>query len=478
MVNLDKSLISVFKADERQPELMQVMRDLSTLSGVIQDLSSEKYFNSPLYTLRFLRILNLINEEALGLTEQLENEYALYYRYRNNYEHDSEITLTNINQLIFILGKYNWITKTTKRIRMRDVGKRMMDTLIRLANDSLAYYLNDDVAKSLFQAKRDAELSEAYDDKGISGGNKLVSMIKNVEDAIELLKERQLEYLADRNALPQVQIINQLMQELENKLAERIEKFQTFEEGLTLAPFMQRGTAIMAEGTKISIGTINKILTFSMLQQSHMIQAIQPETFRQFIMKSFDSPIESDIPDTHQILSFMEQGNYDEEELDGVWVPVKFPSPIPAQGINEAVEYIENYEPYTEEMEEVLDVEYEEMEELDMGAIDELMGDSRWQLTKQYIQTEQIEAYLEQVNEAGMEELVIEAGGSAKWSDVLNALIGVSALVSNQRASVDEPTNKEIMNKKSAAKSYSDKDWMWIDDEQGQGIVRRNQRGS
>ena len=60
---------------------------------------------------------------------------------------------------------------------MRDVGKRMMDVLIRLANDSLAYYLNDDVARSL-SSKRDAELSEAYDDKGISGGNKLASMIK------------------------------------------------------------------------------------------------------------------------------------------------------------------------------------------------------------------------------------------------------------------------------------------------------------
>lgn len=68
---------------------------------------------------------------------------------------------------------------------MRSLGKRLLDLLIRLANDSLAYYMHDDITRSLFQAKRDAELSEAYDDKGISGGKKLTSMIRNVEEAVE-----------------------------------------------------------------------------------------------------------------------------------------------------------------------------------------------------------------------------------------------------------------------------------------------------
>ena len=61
---------------------------------------------------------------------------------------------------------------------MMDVGKRMIDVLIRLANDSLAYYMQDEITRSLYQANRDADLSEAYDDKGVSGGNKLASMIK------------------------------------------------------------------------------------------------------------------------------------------------------------------------------------------------------------------------------------------------------------------------------------------------------------
>ena len=72
----------------------------------------------------------------------------------------------------------------------------MMDFLVRLANDSLAYYMQDEIGRSLFQARRDAEISEAYDDHGISGGNKIASMIRNVENAIlknESLKCWQIE---------------------------------------------------------------------------------------------------------------------------------------------------------------------------------------------------------------------------------------------------------------------------------------------
>ena len=57
------------------------------------------------------------------------------------------------NHLVYILVKYNWIAKTSNRIRMISLGKRLMDVLIRLANDSLAYYLNDEVARSLFSGE-------------------------------------------------------------------------------------------------------------------------------------------------------------------------------------------------------------------------------------------------------------------------------------------------------------------------------------
>jgi len=463
---MDQSLISIFNMDMEKPELLQTMRDMAALAGVLNELSDKESFQAPKNVLRFIRILNLINQEALGITDPIENEDTLFYRYRHTYGYDEEMTIEYVKHLIYILGKFNWITKTAKRIKMRDLGKRMMDVLIRLANDSLAYYMNDDVARSLFQAKRDAEISEAYDDKGISGGNKLASMIKNVEEAILLLKERELEYLADRNALSQVEVIHQLMKELEMKMVERLAKFETLDQELVFASIKQRGMTAISEGTKISLGTINKILKFAHIQETNFIETIQPDLLRNFIVQTFDPPMGSDIPNAHQILSFMEQGQYEDENMEGLWVPIKFASPLSPTAIGEGIDYIENYEPITDEIEEKMDADFQEIEEIMEEKLEEVMGDSKWQMTKQMIHTEHIEKYLDEVEEAGLDELVIQAG-SEKWSDVLNGLIGVSALVANKKADIDEKANRELLG------NIEKRDWRWTDDEQGSYGIRK-----
>lgn len=455
--------------DVDKPELLQTMRDMAALAGVLNDLSDKESFHAPRNVLRFIRILNLINQEALGMTDPIENEDTLFYRYRHTYGYDEEMTIEYVKHLTYVLGKFNWITKTAKRIKMRDLGKRMMDVLIRLANDSLAYYMNDDVARSLFQAKRDAEISEAYDDKGISGGNKLASMIKNVEEAILLLTERELEYLADRNALSQVEVIHQLMKELETKMVERLAKFETFDQELVFASIKQRGMTAISEGTKISLGTINKILKFAHLQETDFIETIQPDLLRNFIVQSFDPPIGSEIPNAHQILSFMEQGQYEDEELDGLWAPVKFASPLSPNAIDEGIDYIENYEPVTDAIEEEVEEDFQEIDEIMEDQLEEIMGDSKWQMTKQMIHTEHIEKYLDEVEEAGLDELVIQAG-SDKWSDVLNGLIGVSALVANKKADIDEKANRKIKG------HMEERDWRWADDKQGSYAIRKRRK--
>lgn len=463
---MDQSLISIFDMQEGKPELHQSMRDIAALAGVLQDLSDNETFQIPFNVLRFLRVLNIINEEALGMAKVIDNEGTLFYRYRHAFPHDDAMDHAYIKRVVFILSKHNWITKTSRRIKMRDVGKRMMDALIRIANDSLAYYLNDDVARSLFQAKRDAELSEAYDDKGISGGNKLASMIKNVEEAVELLSERELEYLADRHALTQVEVIHQLMQELENKMMDRLDKFSTFEQELALATLKQRGTTAISEGTKISLGTINKILKFTHLQETDFISNIKPEVFRRFMLKSFQPPTGSDIPDAHQILSFMEQGQYEDEQMDGLWVPIKFAGPISPDSIAQGIDYIDNYEPRTEDIEEVIETEYPEMMEAGEDELEKIMGDSQWQMTKNMIQTEHLEAYLEQVKETNLDDMIVHTS-SANWADALNSLIGISALVSNQRADMDEEKEKQSL------PDQTDRDWRWMEDEQGNFYLRR-----
>lgn len=467
---MDKPLISVFDSSESAPEVLQSMRDIAYLAGVLSDLGSQNAFQSPVEILRFLRVIQLINEEALGLQDPIENSDTIYYRYRNRYYDTEPPSKKRVEQIVNVLVKYNWISKQSRQLKMRDVGKRMMDALIRLANDSLAYYMHDDIGRSLFQARRDAELSEAYDDHGISGGNKIASMIRNVENGIQLMKERELEMLADRNALPQLELIHKLMEELEVKLQERLRQFRTLEDSLILSGLMQKGTGVLAEGTHLSLGMINKYLKFTTMQETVQSSTIHPEKVRSFIVNMYNPPLDSDIPNAHQLLSFMEQGQYEDEAVDGLWIPVKFASPLSASAIDEGVEYIETYEPLVE----VLDDEDEDMEfvseELSAEELEQFMRESNWIMTKSMIETEAIEDYLDEYDQASMEQVIIEST-SSEWADAVNALTAVAALVANKRVAINRMNEKE----KQEQQRY-EKTWEWMDREDRNYIIRKRDR--
>lgn len=462
---MGSSLISIFQADEKNPEVAQSMRDIASLSGVLSDLGSQNAFQTPVEILRFLKIIQLINEAALGLAEPIDSADTVYYRYKNRYQDPEPPSKKRVEQVITVLVKYNWLSKQSRQLKMRDTGKRMMDALIRLANDSLAYYMQDDIGRSLFQARRDAELSEAYDDRGISGGNKIASMIRNVEDAIQLLKERELEMLADRNALPQLELIHRLMEDLENKLQERFQQFQTMEESLLLSDLMQKGTAALAEGTNLSLGMINKYLKFTSMQKTPLSSVIQPEKVREFIIAMYNPPLDSDIPNVYQLFSFMEQGQYNDEASDGLWIPVKFASPLSGAAIDEAIHYLETYEPVIAPMDEPEEEIVYTSENILEEEIEEVMGDSRWLLTKAMIETEKIEEYLETHEEAPMEQVVIEAT-STEWSDAVNAVTAIAALVGNKKITISKPTKATELPK-------YERNWEWMNRDDGSNIIRK-----
>ncbi|WP_339254555.1 hypothetical protein [Paenibacillus sp. FSL P2-0136] len=468
MEKLDQPLISIFQTDESGPEVHQALRDIALLSGVLNDLGSQNFLQTPIEILRFLRIIQLLNEEALGLDEPIENVDTLYFRYRNRYEDLDPPSKKKVEQIVNVLVKYNWISKQTRQLKMRDVGKRMMDTLIRLANDSLAYYMHDDIGRSLFQARRDAELSEAYDDHGISGGNKIASMIRNVENAIQLMKERELEMLADRNALPQLEIIHQLMQELEMKLTERLRKFHTLEDSLVLSDLMQAGTSALADGTNLSMGMINKYLKFTMMKQTMLLSSINPEKVRMFITQMYDPPPESDIPNAHQIMSFMEQNEYEGESMDGLWMPVKFAAPLSGAAISEAIHYLEDYEPLVDRMQEDIQETQYIHEEIDITQLEDMMGDSAWLLTKSMIETDAIEGFMQEVEQAPLETVIIEAT-SAEWGDAINALTALSALVGSKKLTMEEAAAES----ESQAPRY-DKEWDWMNPKDINQVVKHN----
>jgi len=462
MDEVDQQVVSVFKSDQHAPEMQRAMRDVISLAGVMKDLSTEAVFSSPLEMLRFLRIIELIHEESFGLAEPIDHAETLYYRYLRRYSDQDPPTKSRVEQIVNVLARNNWVSKQTRQIKMMSVGKRMMDALTRLANDSLAYYLEDDIGRSLFQARRDAEISEAYDDKGVSGGNRIASMIRNVEEAIEQLKNRELELLADRHALPQLELINTLMEDLGEKLEDRLKQFETIEDSLVLGHLMQKGTGALAEGTSLSIGMINKYLQFMNVQQTPLKTDISPEKVRTFITKMFNPPAESEIPNAHQLFSFMEQGQYEGEQLDGIWMPIKYASPLSYADIDKGITYLENYEPTIAPMDEdTSEIVFEE-EHFSSESIDELMDEASWLITKESIETEKIEAYLDEKIEADMEEVIVETG-SVTWSNAIRRLLGISALESSKKVQVQP--NKQ-------AKTY-EKEWEWINDDDRQSTVRK-----
>ncbi|GKV64964.1 MULTISPECIES: hypothetical protein [unclassified Sporosarcina] len=463
MEKVDQQVISIFHTDEQQPEMTRAMRDIISLAGVMKDLSSEAVFQSPLEMLRFLRIIELIHEEAYGLSEPIDGADTLYYRYQARYRDEDPPSKARVHQIVTILAGNNWISKQTHQIKMMSVGKRMMHSLTRLANDSLAYYLEDDIGRSLFQARRDAEISEAYDDKGISGGNVIASMIRNVKDANETLKERELELLADRNALPQLEVIHTLMADLEHKLHERYKEFQTIEDSLVLSNLMQSGAAVLAEGTSLSLGMINKYLQFMNVQQTPLKTVISPEKVRTFISKMFHPPLESEIPNAHQLFSFMDQGQYDGEDLDGIWMPVKYASPLSHTDIESGIEFLENYEPVVAEMEAPHHIEFRQ-ETLEVQSIDDLVDEASWLLTKASIDTEKIEEYLKRKSKAEIEETIIETS-SSEWGDAIRQLLGIAALEANKRIQIEPKEDvREI-----------EKEWEWIQDDDRKFSIRKRQ---
>src|SRR5699024_6762870 len=96
-------------------------------------------------------------------------------------------------------------------------------------------------------------------------------------------------------------------------------------------------------------GMINKYLKFISMQTTDIGSLISPEKTRQFIEKMFNPPVESDIPNAHQIFSFMEQNLYENESMDGMWIPVKMAPYLNGQAIDDGIDFLENYEPYVRE---------------------------------------------------------------------------------------------------------------------------------
>jgi hypothetical protein len=93
------------------------------------------------------------------------------------------------------------------------------------------------------------------------------------------------------------------------------------------------------------------------------------------------------------------------------------------------------------------------------------MGESQWLMTKSMIETAAIEAFLEEHEAAPMEQVVIEAT-STKWSDAVNAVTAIAALVGNKKINISMPTEKVDIPK-------YERSWEWMNSDDGKNIIRK-----
>ena len=112
--------------------------------------------------------------------------------------------------------------------------------------------------------------------------------------------------------------------------------------------------------------------------------------------------------------------------MDGLWVPVKFATPVSAADITDSIHYLEHYEPKVkmiEEEEEIIDYK---LDHISIDELQDVIGDTAWLMTKSMIRTEEVEDYLEQTGEASLEQIMVEASGP-DWSDAISSLMAISA---------------------------------------------------
>src|SRR5690606_37367160 len=111
-------------------------------------------------------------------------------------------------------------------------------------------------------------------------------------------------------------------------------------------------------------------------------------------------------------------------------------------------------------------------EEVSLEQLNDLFGESQWLLTKSMIETEAIEAYMEQVEEAPIEQVMIEAT-STEWADAINALTAIAALVGNKKIVIEEATKDQAVDQ-----NVYDKEWEWMHLNERDVMIRKRRRSS
>lgn len=360
-------------------EAREALKDLVLLAGVMKDLAAEKFWVETAQVLDTLRTFELIRRSTFYDNDAVQGEDELVYRFKKVYGAAASI---DIPRLVRLGRRYNWVNAPNNPpLKFTNTGKRMVNQLFRIANDSLFYYRQNPVLREIYQARRDLDLARAYEDMGIGQHDTVASVLHNLENAVNDLRYQREKYIQDRKALEKYQAVLSLVEMLESELQERLKKAQGFTDRL-LEYQNQRSTTLFYRVIQELSALLGENAYISQLQVGRKILRVDRDKFLEYLVNAYSGTLGGLTLSPMKILEYMESGVYDEadEEESGLWLPFTLPFFLHdddiQQGVNQLEQWINEWQPPQEDDGLDDEVEYRAARRVTPAELAELVGRS------------------------------------------------------------------------------------------------------
>jgi len=367
-------------------KLIEPMKDIIMLAGVMSAMASERFWSEPHYAYDTFRVFDLLLRGTFYEDEAVQSERELVHRFERVYGEPPSI---DIPKLVRLCRKNNWATGPAQPpLRLTNIGKRMIEQLFRLANDALVYHSRPPLLKEIYQAQRDLQLAQAYEDVGIGRHDTIASVLSNLENAISDLRYQREKYVHDRQALEKYQAVMSLLEMLEKELEQRFKNIEGIID-LKLEKQHNRSARVFYRLlTELSL-LLGDNAYISQAQLGRRILQIDREKFLKYLVDSFSGQLPGLALSPLDVLSYMEQGIYDEEisadavyetseEPAGLWLPFSLPLCLYeddiAQGLSTFDNWIDRWEQHPEDTSFDTDIKYQKAKNVTAQELSRIIG--------------------------------------------------------------------------------------------------------
>jgi hypothetical protein len=349
-------------------KLIEPMKDIIMLAGVMSAMATERFWAEPRYAYDTFRVFDILLRGTFYEEEAVHGERELVHRFERVYGAPPTI---DIPKLVRLCRKNNWATGVAQPpLRLTIIGKRMIEQLFRLANDALVYHSRPPLLKEIYQAQRDLQLAKAYEDVGIGQHDTIASVLSNLENAISDLRYQREKYVQDRQALEKYQAVMSLLDMLERELGQRLKKLDGIIDLKLEKQYNRSARVFYRLLTELSLLLGDNAYT-SQVQLGRRILQIDREKFLKYLVDSFSGQLPGLALSPLEVLSYMEQGVYEDigtEEINdaenppGLWLAFTLPFFLHEDDITEGVsifgEWIERWEQPPEDTSFDTDINY------------------------------------------------------------------------------------------------------------------------